>query len=102
MQVFGVAVREWTRIGEYLCGGAIVDGEEKPARMAEGTYMVARKGQSPSEMKGDIDQGRVGHLRRAGHLYMALPIHSSSGWLSTLHPRDLIPLCRRPAARSCS
>jgi hypothetical protein len=42
MQVSGVGVREWRRNFEYQRGGAIVDGEEEPARVETGTYMVAR------------------------------------------------------------
>jgi hypothetical protein len=35
-------------------------------------------------MKGDIAQKRVGYLRRVDYLYMALSIHSNSGWLTHL------------------
>jgi len=79
MQVSGVAEREWIRIVEYQCGGAIVDGEEKPARVEEGTYMVARKGQSPSEMKGDIDKGRA-----TSRIFVHGSFHSLEYW-SVIH-----------------
>jgi len=42
MQVSDVAVRECRRDVEYQCDRAMVDGEEKPARVEEATSVVTR------------------------------------------------------------